>query len=84
MDLFKIQPKKPNWDLKRDLDKRLEKLRPKTAAAINTLIRQRLGAQKGNTNTTTASAGGQDLSEAVGRRTIDEEAAEELSDEDEV
>lgn len=39
LDLFNIQPKKPNWDLKRDLEKRLEKVRPKTEAAINTLIR---------------------------------------------
>ena len=39
LDLFNIQPKKPNWDLKRDLEKRLERLRPKTQAAINTLIR---------------------------------------------
>lgn len=40
LDLFNIQPKKPNWDLKRDLEKRLEKVRPKTEAAINTLIRK--------------------------------------------
>lgn len=40
LDLFNIQPKKANWDLKRDLEKRLEKVRPKTEAAINTLIRK--------------------------------------------
>lgn len=39
LDLFNIQPKKPNWDLKRDLEKRLEKLKPKTQAAMYTLIR---------------------------------------------
>lgn len=39
LDLLNIQPKKPNWDLKRDLEKRLDKLRPRTQAAINTLIR---------------------------------------------
>lgn len=44
LDLFNIQPKKPNWDLKRDLEKRLEKVRPKTEAAINTLIRKFLSA----------------------------------------
>lgn len=40
LDLTNIQPKKPNWDLKRDLEKRLDKLRPRTQAAINTLIRK--------------------------------------------
>jgi hypothetical protein len=39
LDLINIQPKKPNWDLKRDLEKRLEKLKPKTQAAMYTLIR---------------------------------------------
>jgi coiled-coil domain-containing protein 12 len=42
LDLFNIQPKKPNWDLKRDLEKRLEKIKPKTEAAINTLIRENM------------------------------------------
>jgi coiled-coil domain-containing protein 12 len=104
LDLFNIQPKKPNWDLRRDLDKRLEKLKPKTQSAINTLIRessnlirseelalntsvrftgQRLGAAKKGTAGTEASAGGEDMAEAIGRRTIDEEAGA-MSDEDEV
>ena len=80
LDLFNIQPKKPNWDLRRDLDKRLEKLKPKTQAAINTLIRQRLGQAKGKSGTQ-ASAGGEDMAEAVGRRTINEEEGA-MSDED--
>jgi len=79
--LFNIQPKKPNWDLKRDLEKRLEKLKPKTQAAMYTLIRQRLGAVQKGKSTTEASAGGQDVAEAVARRTIDEEAGA-MSDED--
>jgi len=48
LDLFNIQPKKPNWDLKRDLDKKMAKLEPKTQAAFAQLIRNRLQAQKGD------------------------------------
>ncbi|KAL1890199.1 hypothetical protein Cpir12675_005492 [Ceratocystis pirilliformis] len=42
IDLFKLQPKKPNWDLKRDLDKRLETLNVKTDNAISRLVRKRI------------------------------------------
>ncbi len=41
-DLTNIQPKKPNWDLKRDLERKLAKLKPKTDHAISTLIRTSL------------------------------------------
>ncbi|GAA6042768.1 hypothetical protein JCM8097_007467 [Rhodosporidiobolus ruineniae] len=47
LDLTNIQPKKPNWDLKRDLERKLNKLKPKTELAISQLIRKRLQAQKG-------------------------------------
>ncbi|GAA5968076.1 hypothetical protein JCM11641_003719 [Rhodosporidiobolus odoratus] len=47
LDLTNIQPKKPNWDLKRDLERKLSKLKPKTDLAISQLIRKRLQAQKG-------------------------------------
>ncbi|GAA6062044.1 hypothetical protein JCM10212_005029 [Sporobolomyces blumeae] len=46
LDLTNIQPKKANWDLKRDLDRKLSKLKPKTELAISQLIRKRLQAQK--------------------------------------
>jgi coiled-coil domain-containing protein 12 len=47
IDLFKLQPKKPNWDLKRDLDKKLEVLNVRTDNAIARLTRERiLDAQK--------------------------------------
>ncbi|KAA1072350.1 hypothetical protein PGT21_033029 [Puccinia graminis f. sp. tritici] len=45
LDLTKIQPKKPNWDLKRDLTKKLSKLEPITQAAFATLIRRRMQAE---------------------------------------
>ncbi|EJU05608.1 mRNA splicing factor [Dacryopinax primogenitus] len=49
LDLFNIAPKRPNWDLKRELEKKLAKLERKTQEAIHTLIRQRLQSQKGGT-----------------------------------
>ncbi|KAG5654115.1 hypothetical protein H0H81_007167 [Sphagnurus paluster] len=50
LDIFNIAPKRPNWDLKRDMDKKLAKLERKTQEAIHTLIRQRLAAQKGESD----------------------------------
>ncbi|OJT04338.1 Coiled-coil domain-containing protein 12 [Trametes pubescens] len=50
LDLFNIAPKRPNWDLKRELDKKLSKLERKTQEAIHTLIRQRLAEQKGQSD----------------------------------
>lgn len=37
-DLFNIAPKRPNWDLKREMEKKLAKLERKTQEAIHTLI----------------------------------------------
>jgi len=42
IDLFKLQPKKPNWDLKRDLEKKLEVLNVRTDNAIAKLVRERI------------------------------------------
>lgn len=38
-DLLNIAPQRSNWDLKRDLNKRLAKLNRRDQEAINTLIR---------------------------------------------
>ncbi|KAL8797361.1 MAG: hypothetical protein Q9195_000516 [Heterodermia aff. obscurata] len=47
LDLFKLQPKKPNWDLKRDLAKKMELLDTRTDNAIARLVRERIeGARK--------------------------------------
>jgi coiled-coil domain-containing protein 12 len=47
VDLFKLQPKKPNWDLKRELDNKMEVLNVRTDNAIARLVRDRItGAQK--------------------------------------
>lgn len=48
VDLFSLQPKRPNWDLKRDVEKKLERLKPKTDAAIARLVRERLLQEKKN------------------------------------
>lgn len=42
LDLFKLQPKKPNWDLKRDLAERTKILDVRTQNAIAQLVRERI------------------------------------------
>lgn len=68
VDLFKLQPKKPNWDLKRDLEKKLEVLNVRTENAIASLVRERIeSAQKiakaksGGSAVSTASGGGEEM-----------------------
>ncbi|TXT11170.1 hypothetical protein VHUM_01921 [Vanrija humicola] len=39
LDLFNIQPKRPNWDLKRDMNARMAKLERKTNESIATIFR---------------------------------------------
>ena len=46
LDLFKLQPKKPNWDLKRDLDRKLEVLNVRTDNAIARIVRERIANQQ--------------------------------------
>ena len=41
-DIHNLAPRKPDWDLKRDVDKKLEKLERRTQKAIAELIRDRL------------------------------------------
>ncbi|KAK3106524.1 hypothetical protein FSP39_021845, partial [Pinctada imbricata] len=43
-DLINLAPRKPDWDLKRDVAKKLEKLERRTQKAIAELIRERLKA----------------------------------------
>jgi coiled-coil domain-containing protein 12 len=46
LDLFKLQPKKPNWDLKRDLEAKMKPLDVATDNAIARLVRERVAAQR--------------------------------------
>ena len=96
VDLFKLQPKKPNWDLKRDLEAKLEILNVRTENAIAKLVRERIeGAQKsarlkaGN-GATSASDGGEEMGmegvalvEGVKLREREEEEEERREKEDE-
>lgn len=96
VDLFKLQPKKPNWDLKRDLDKKLEVLNVRTENAITRLVRERIeDAQKaarikaGN-GAVSASDGGEEMGmegvalvEGVKLREREEEEEERREKEDE-
>ncbi len=70
LDLFNLQPKKPNWDLKRDLEWRMEKLKTKQDAAVAKLVRERILAiqLKGNQDEIEAIQGGADLAREVDRR----------------
>lgn len=46
LDLFKLQPKKPNWDLKRDLEAKMRGLDVQTENAIARMVRDRIEGQK--------------------------------------
>lgn len=46
IDLFKLQPKKPNWDLKRDLAEKTKVLDVRTQNAIARLVRERIETAK--------------------------------------
>lgn len=46
LDLFKLQPKKPNWDLKRDLGEKMRGLEVQTENAIARMVRERVEGQK--------------------------------------
>eukprot|EP00937_MAST-01D_sp_MAST-1D-sp2_P001612 g1612.t1 len=41
-----IAPKKPDWDLKRDVEKRLAKLKRRTQRAVVELIRKRIAEER--------------------------------------
>lgn len=46
LDVVNLAPRKPNWDLKRDLDKKLDKLQRRTDRAIKDLIRERIAREQ--------------------------------------
>ncbi|KAI4216409.1 MAG: hypothetical protein LQ351_001419 [Letrouitia transgressa] len=50
LDLFKLQPKKPNWDLKRDVAHKMEILNSRTDNAIARLVRERIERAKDKTH----------------------------------
>ncbi|XP_068091324.1 coiled-coil domain-containing protein 12 [Hyperolius riggenbachi] len=56
VDLTNLAPRKPDWDLKRDVAKKLEKLEKRTQRAIAELIRERLKGQEEQLATAVESA----------------------------
>lgn len=50
LDLFKLRPKKPNWDLKRELKERMQVLDLRTENAIAKLVRQRVESKQKTAN----------------------------------
>ena len=46
IDIMNLAPRKPDWDLKRDVAKKLDKLERRTQKAIAELIRDRLKDQE--------------------------------------
>lgn len=48
IDISTLAPRKPDWDLKRDVAKKFEKLERRTQKAIAELIRDRLKAGQEN------------------------------------
>ncbi|MCJ1275240.1 hypothetical protein MMC21_003041 [Puttea exsequens] len=84
IDLFSLQPKKPNWDLKRDLVRKMEVLNARTENAIARLVRERIEGQKrkemenGNDRGDGATVGmdGVDLVQGVHVREREEEEEE--------
>lgn len=66
LDLFKLQPKRPNGDLKRDLERKMEVLNVRTENAIARAVRERVKAAQeaarakhAKTNGASGSGGGQ-------------------------
>lgn len=87
IDLFRLQPKKPNWDLKRDVARKMERLNARTENAIAKLVRERIeGARRkpeasGDGNE--VGMKGEELVEGVHVREREEEEEERREREDE-
>jgi len=85
IDLFKLQPKKPNWDLKRDLAKKMEILNVRTDNAIARLVRERIEGVKRKSGAQDGDVGmkGEELVEGMHVREREAEADERREKEEE-
>lgn len=54
IDLFKLQPKKPNWDLKRELAEKMKVVDVRTQNAIAKMVRERIERSKKKAQSKTA------------------------------
>lgn len=95
VDLFKLQPKKPNWDLKRNLEQKMEALNTRTDNAIARLVRERItaaqkatktvpGKENGDLDGEAAGVDGVALVEGLRVREMEEEEERREQEEDEV
>jgi coiled-coil domain-containing protein 12 len=67
IDIFKLQPKKPNWDLKRHLDEKMRITNVRTENAIARLVRQRIeNAQRSAREKGSSQANSEEPQEEVG------------------
>jgi coiled-coil domain-containing protein 12 len=91
LDLFKLQPKKPNWDLKRDLEVKMKEggLETETENSIARLVRERVEAQKRERERKAVGGEGEEvgmdggeLVEAMNLREQEEERARRRDEED--
>jgi coiled-coil domain-containing protein 12 len=80
MDLFTLAPRKANWDLKRDVEKKLAKLERQTQACIIELIRQRLQGEQGQQVDLADAVSAQHRSQTLDKTRV--EADEEDEDEE--
>jgi coiled-coil domain-containing protein 12 len=84
IDLFKLQPKKPNWDLKRELAEKMKVVDVRTQNAIARLVRERIENSKKEAQRTAGAKGPGDGGEEVGMEgTTLAEAVREREREDE-
>ena len=72
VDLLSLAPRKPDWDLKRDVEKKLKRLEKRTARAIGELTRERLLQSQSQSDTS--------LAEVVATTSKLNEAAQEDDD----
>lgn len=90
LDLFKLQPKKPNWDLKRDLEAKMKPLNVLTDNAIARIVRERIEGQKNARSVKQGGEGeevgmeGSELVEALHLKEREEEAERKRDEEDDV
>ena len=86
IDLFKLQPKKPNWDLKRDVARKMEILNARTDNAIARLVRDRIQESKKRSGAQDGEVGmkGEELVEGmhVREREAEEDERREKEEED--
>ncbi|KAF3918130.1 hypothetical protein AA313_de0203512 [Arthrobotrys entomopaga] len=68
IDLLSLQPKKPNWDLKRDVGEKLVRLEHMTNNSIARILRDRILQQSQNDVAGQASTLGENLAELVRRK----------------